>query len=155
MPRIRFADVDQDVLTQTMVFEYMIGNTDFSMYALHNIRFVKTRDNTVYTVPYDWDLSGLVDTAYALPDKALGIKSVHDRLYRGPCREPEKLEPVLQQFRAHRAEILALYETTPGLASAYRRSAKDYLESFFRGLERSGDVKHTFIAGECSKKSAM
>jgi hypothetical protein len=155
LPRALFKDVDPEMLTLAMLFEYMIGNTDFSMYALHNIRLVRTPSNVVYTVPYDFDLSGLVDTKYAIPDRALGIRTVRDRRYRGPCRTSAELEPVLERFRAHRSDILALYDAVPDLDPAYRREAKDYLEAFFRTIDRQGDVKRTFIDGGCSKDSTM
>ena len=155
MPREMFKDVDSRKLTLDMVFEYMIGNTDFSMYMLHNIRLVRTPSRVVYTVPYDFDLSGLVNTSYAIPDRAFLIKTVRDRVYRGPCRPPEEVDPVLDLFRAHKAEILALYDSLPELDSNYRREAKNYLEQFFRTLDRKGEVKSTFIDGQCSKKPTM
>src|SRR5437899_3618384 len=155
MPRLLFKDVDQQKLTLDMVFEYMIGNTDFSMYMLHNIRLVRTPSRVIYTVPYDWDLSGLVNTSYAIPDRAFMIKSVRERLYRGPCRPLEEVEPVLAKFREHQNDILALYDSIPELDQNYRRDAKDYLAEFFRGLDRKGDVKRAFIDGQCSSKPTM
>src|SRR2546426_672546 len=56
IPRVVFADLDQDTLTLMMVFEYMIGNTDFSIYANHNVRLVQTPDRKLYSVPYDFDI---------------------------------------------------------------------------------------------------
>lgn len=155
LPRVLFKDVDQDALTLIMVFEYMIGNTDFSMYALHNVRLISTPAKKVYVVPYDFDLSGLVNTSYALPERALGIRSVRDRLYRGPCRAPSEIEPVLEQFRAHKQEIFALYDSLPELDPPYRREARSYLDEFYRSIDRAGTVKSTFIDGQCSKKSTM
>jgi hypothetical protein len=155
LPHALFKDVDPDTLTMTMVFEYMIGNTDFSIYALHNVRLVRSPEKVTYTVPYDFDLSGLVNTNYALPDRAFGLKSVRDRLYRGPCRAPDDLQPVLDQFKTHRAEMFAVYDSLPDLDAGYRREAKDYLNEFFRTLDRPGDVKRTFTDGQCSKKSTM
>jgi hypothetical protein len=155
VPRALFKDVDQETLNLAMIFEYMIGNTDFSLYALHNFRLIRTQANRVYPVPYDFDLSGLVNTSYAIPDRAFGLKSVRDRLYRGPCRTAEELQPVLNQFKAHKTDILALYDSTPELDAASRQDARNYLEEFFRMLDRSGDVKRTFIDGQCSKKSTM
>jgi hypothetical protein len=155
MPRLLFKDVDTQKLVLDMVFEYMIGNTDFSMYMLHNIRLVRTPSRVIYTVPYDFDLSGLVNTAYAIPDRAFLIKSVRDRLYRGPCRPIEEVEAVLARFKEHQNEILALYESVPELDPNYRREAKGYLEEFFRTLDRKGDVKRTFVDGQCSSKPTM
>jgi hypothetical protein len=155
MPRLMFKDVDQQKLMLDMIFEYMIGNTDFSMYMLHNIRLVRTPSRVIYTVPYDWDLSGLVNTSYAIPDRAFMIKSVRERVYRGPCRPIEEVEAVLARFKEHKNEILALYDSSPDLDPNYRRDAKDYLEEFFRGLERKGDVKRAFVDGQCSSKPTM
>ena len=42
LPRVQFKDVDSDTLNAMMLFEYMVGNTDFSLYALHNVVFVQT-----------------------------------------------------------------------------------------------------------------
>jgi hypothetical protein len=155
LPRAQFKDVDADVLTLAMIFEYMIGNTDFSMYMLHNIRLVRTPSNKVYTVPYDFDLSGLVSTSYAIPDRSFGLKSVRDRLYRGPCRPVEQVEPVLQTFRAKKAEVLGLYESLPELDRDYRRDAKEYLEEFFRAIDKQGEVRSTFVESRCNKKPTM
>ena len=155
LPRAFFKDLDQEMLAFTMVFNYMIGNTDFSIYALHNVRLVRTPSNVTYTVPYDFDLSGLVNTPYAIPERTLGIRTVRDRLYRGPCLTQDQVTQVLGLFRTHKAEILALYESLPDLDKSYRSEAKDYLEQFFRTIEREGDVRRTFVEGQCSKKPSM
>jgi hypothetical protein len=155
LPRATFKDVDPEMLTLAMVFEYMIGNTDFSMYMLHNIRLVRTQANKTYTVPYDFDLSGLVNTSYAIPDRSFGLKTVRDRLYRGPCTPVEEVEPVLKNFRQHKDEILALYESLPELDKDYRREARGYLEEFFRAIDKPGEVKSAFVDGRCNKKPTM
>ena len=38
LPRMVFKDLDEQTLTRMMLFEYMIGNTDMSIWALHNVR---------------------------------------------------------------------------------------------------------------------
>ena len=92
LPRALFANLEQGTLDTMMMFEYMIGSTDFSIYALHNVVLVQTQDRTLYPVPYDFDMTGLVSPPYAIPDKRLPIGSVKERLYRGPCRTLEQLE---------------------------------------------------------------
>ena len=74
--------LDAPTLTRMMLFEYMIGNTDFSIWALHNVRIVQDRARKLFPVPYDFDLSGFVHAPYATPDPRIGIRSVLDRLYR-------------------------------------------------------------------------
>ena len=65
LPRLLFKDVDTDTLMPMMLFEYMIGNTDFSIYALHNVELVQRPDKSIHPVPYDFDISGLVHPPYA------------------------------------------------------------------------------------------
>ena len=57
-------------LTRMMMFEYMIGNTDFSIWALHNVRIVQDRARRLIRCPYDFDLSGLRPPALRDPRPA-------------------------------------------------------------------------------------
>ena len=45
LPRLTFKDVDAAALNNMMLFNYMIGNTDFSLYTLHNVRVVQDRQD--------------------------------------------------------------------------------------------------------------
>ena len=81
LPRTLFRDLDPETLTLMMLFEYMIGNTDFSIFALHNVRLVQDQARVLYPIPYDFDLSGVVNARYAVPDRQLPIATVLDRLY--------------------------------------------------------------------------
>jgi hypothetical protein len=67
LPRLLFKDLDSDTLMPMMIFEYMIGNTDFSIFALHNTKLVQQPDQSVHPIPYDFDFSGLVHPPYAAP----------------------------------------------------------------------------------------
>ena len=110
LPRLVFKDLEAETLTRMMLFEYMIGNTDFSIWALHNVRVVQRPDRTLLGVPYDFDLSGLVHAPYAMPDRRLGLRSVVDRLYRGPCRTTDEFDAAAAPFRAKHGEMLALVD---------------------------------------------
>ena len=153
LPRVSFADVDGPTLTRAMLFEFMIGNTDMSIWALHNIRLIQRPNRTLIAVPYDFDLSGFVHAPYAAPDRNLGLRSVVDRKYRGPCRTTEEFEAAAAPFRAKRAELLAVVEGMRDLESAARSEMKDYLESFFRTIEKPSTIKKQFVDG--CKNGAM
>jgi hypothetical protein len=128
-----------------MVFEYMIGNTDMSIYVQHNVRLIQTPAGARFPVPYDFDYSGIVNAGYAVPAKGLGITSVRDRLYRGPCRTAEEWQPYFDRMIAAKPDLLALYDTLPGLRPEYRRDAKSYLEEFFRTIASPARVKRELI----------
>jgi hypothetical protein len=154
MPRLLFKDLDQPTLTQMSLFQYMIGNTDYSIIALHNVRLVVDAKKVFYPVPYDFDYSGLVDAHYAVPSKALGQPSVRDRLYRGPCRTEAELESALEPFRARKAEILALPDAIPGFDERHRREAGKYLAEFFEFIDKPGRARRTFVT-DCKAQVGM
>ena len=82
-------------------FQYMIGNTDWSTLAKHNIRILQASSRAIVPVPYDFDMAGLVDAPYAKVSDLLPISNVRERLYRGFCRN-EGL------FQCIRAEYLSI-----------------------------------------------
>jgi hypothetical protein len=154
LQRIQFNDLDPATLNRMMLFEYMIGNTDFSIWLLHNVRIVQDPNRKLYAVPYDFDLTGLVHPPYAIPDPKLGIRSVVDRLYRGPCRTTEDFDAAAESFRAKRADMFTLLESMKDLDPLARGDAKSYLESFFRTIERPESIKRQFVNG-CKPKPMM
>jgi hypothetical protein len=147
LPRVVFNDVEPQTLTRTMLYEYMVGNTDVSIWALHNVVLVQNPARTLFVVPYDFDLAGLVHAPYAIPDRRLGLRSVLDRMYRGPCRSIEELDAAAAPFRAKKADMLALVESMRDLDSSGRNEVKDYLESFFRTIEKPDSIKKQFVNG--------
>ena len=150
LPNLLFKDVDAEALTLMAIFQYMIGNTDYSLLRLHNVRVMQSPTRILYTVPYDFDFAGLANTQYAIADKRLGIASVRERLYRGPCRSEGELAPVVEAFMAKKADIMALNDSLPDLDPSYRRNAREYLEDFFSTLSRQDRVKKALIDG-CSR----
>jgi hypothetical protein len=151
--RALFDDVDAAQINQVSIFEYFIGNTDWSLYALHNIRIIRKLDGTLLPLAYDLDFSGLVSARYATPDYRLSIKSVKDRLYRGPCRTVDDLEPQLTVYREKEAQILAVYDL-PELDKGYAKDAKAYLGDFFKMIKKPRDVKSNLV-DSCEGKPSV
>jgi hypothetical protein len=122
------------------IFQYMIGNTDWSGVQMHNMELVRLPPTDYTTVPYDFDFSGIVDARYANPDQSLPIRSVRERLFRGLCpddlnRSPEAYEAVYQEFRDKREEIYDLWRNQEGLEEGRVERTIDYLDDFFEILD--------------------
>ena len=147
LQRLQFKDVDPTALNNMMLFNYMIGNTDFSLYTLHNVRVVQDPSKMLFTVPYDFDLSGFVNPPYAAPDRRLGIRTVLDRLYRGPCVSLEALEKSVEAFRSKRAEMIGIIDGMKDIDSQSKAQAKDYLDGFFRAIAQPNNVKRSLVDG--------
>ena len=137
-----------------MLYEYMVGNTDVSIWALHNVRFVQNPDRKLFVVPYDFDISGFVHPPYAIPDRRLGLRSVVDRMYRGPCRTVEEFDKVAEGFRDKRKDMLSLIDSMKDLDSSARSETKDYLEAFFRQIDKPESIKKQFVNG-CKPQPTM
>jgi hypothetical protein len=142
-----FKDFDQESLTLMTVFQYMIGNPDYSVNGMHNVRLVQTAGNVRYPITWDFDVTGLVDPQYAIsvPQVRKAIAGVRTRSYLGPCRSAEELEPTLAAFRAKQAEMLAIVGSIPGLDDAGRRRAAEYLGEFFAVIGSKDLVKRELI----------
>ena len=95
-------------------------------------------------MPYDFDWSGVVFARYAKPDPRLGIQTVQDRLFRGPCLTPAELAPVIAKFTEQKAAIEELYARLP-LDDGYRRRALDYYDEFYRVIGDQRQVKRELI----------
>lgn len=128
------------------VYQYLIGNTDWAIPVLHNIKLVMPEGGTTpIPVPYDFDFAGVVDARYANPAAQLGISSVRERMYRGFCRPEEELTPVFKAFNEKKDEIFALYEEDPYLDKKERKSTLRYFEEFYDTINNKADRDWTFM----------
>jgi hypothetical protein len=147
VPHMMFSAFDQNALTTMAMLEYMLGNTDYSIWGLHNVVIVQDKKRRFFPVPYDFDLSGMVHTPYAAPDERLSLRSVTDRLYRGPCRSVDEFTAAAEPFRARQAEMTAAIDATAELNRVHKSEMKEYLESFFRRIATPQSIKRTFVDG--------
>ena len=145
-----FADVEPAPLPLLGLFEYFIGNTDWSISALHNIALLEDTTASIVPVAYDFDWTGAVDARYAFPDKALPIKSVTERLYRGNCPTPEQLTAAIDRFRSRHAAIDALFGQVPQLAPDRAKKMKAYFDDFWKRLDDPKGFSKD-IARDCLK----
>ena len=142
--RALFDDVDPNQILELSIFAAFIGHVDWSLAALHNVRLIRQPNGTLLPVLYDMDFTGLVSTKYSIPDSRLGIRSVKDRLYRGPCKDPTELAAFFGTYREHKDAILKLYDDQPGLDARYRNDAKNWLTQWFKLLDNPRDAKWMF-----------
>lgn len=147
VPRKRY---DRNHAALVFVFQFLIGNTDWGFvkadydeFCCHNIDLFE-RDGQVMVVPYDFDVSGIVNARYAFPDPLLRIDRVTRRLYRGLCMERQLVENALRYIKERRQEITALIEQLPGLAPRSRATALRYVGEFFERAEDEDKLLRTF-----------
>jgi hypothetical protein len=154
VPNRLFNFMEPESLMLMTLLQYMIGNTDFSIMALHNVKLVQIKNLTLYPVSYDFDYSGLVNTGYGAVDKRLNLSSVRERLYRGPCRTMQEIAPFIEKVTAKKDEALALIEQIPDMKRERRADARDYLSEFFSIAASPSRSKRAFV-DSCVKAVGM
>ena len=143
------ADLEPNSAAIFAVFQYMIGNTDWAISALHNVEMISTELGYV-PVAYDFDFSGAVNTRYATVDPSLTIKRVRDRVYRGYCLPEETYEPTFALFRAKKDSIYALYKDPLGrlLLGDRAKETLEYFDEFYETINSPRDARREII-GRC------
>ena len=131
--KLRPEQTQPDAFLTMAVFEYLIGNTDWSVEYLQNIKLLKTESSSQrVVVPYDFDHAGIVDAPYALPAEELQMRSVRERRYRGYCMKNMKaFEDVIALFNKLKNDIYGLYTNCTLLDVKYIKSTTKYLDEFY------------------------
>lgn len=140
LAKIPYTDLDPVTISNFTMFEFMIGNLDWSAFSgpkkdgcCHNSRLIGAGNelNPKYGVPYDFDASGLVNAHYAAPPDGLKVRNIQQRLYRGFCAFNDELPQTVELFNEKKADIMALFENNSHLTDRTRKNAIKYIEDFY------------------------
>ena len=138
IPAVRLGEIDEKQAALVYVFQYLIGNTDWSFVkadsddsCCHNIELIKIGSKQ-FPVPFDFDLAGLVNATYARPDPSLKITKVRQRLYRGFCTNPDVLRAALDTLSSKEDEILQVVANLPLMSAKDKKKKTGYLQEVFR-----------------------
>jgi hypothetical protein len=144
--------LDSQESSYMSLFEYMIGNTDWSTASeqdseqcCKNVKLIG--QDTVYAIPNDFDSSGLVDAHYAVTPTGLPISHVTQRLFRGFCTHNGTLGVAKQRFLTKQQDIFALIENEERLSSDSRQKAAKYLEGFFVVIRDQDKFEKEVVSG--------
>jgi hypothetical protein len=118
------------------VFQYMIGNTDWSVQYQQNIKLIYADSTSLpSTVPYDFDHAGIVRAPYANPAPELELSSTLHRRYRGYCiLDMNKFTEVFETFNQLKNDFYALYEGNPLLRTSYQNQTLKFLDEFYKTI---------------------
>jgi len=150
--RTTLSSIQPDYLNLTSVFEFFIGNTDFSPLAgapgnecCHNYVLFGNDVDPLLAIPYDFDQSGFVDAPYAIPNEQLRIRTVRQRLYRGRCANNSHLTTSLREFENNRDALYALIHEQEGLDSKVRKRIIRYIDDFYEVIDNPRQVERKII----------
>lgn len=127
--------MNSEDMTRVALFNYMIGNTDWSVPYQHNVKILKSLDvlsDKGIPVAYDFDYSGFVNTGYSAPREELPIKTVTERYYLGVCLGNEELNPVIDQFEGLKGRFLSTINEFEYISMGSKKQLVAYINSFYK-----------------------
>jgi len=128
------------------VFEYLIGNTDWSVQYLQNVKLI-ARDSLSIpsTIPYDFDHSGIVGAPYALPAPELMMSSTRERRYRGYCmNDMKQFDNVLSRYQQLKDDFYKVYRENTMIEEGYLKSTVKFLDDFYKTINDPKRLKSEF-----------
>ena len=138
---------DREQMTKVNLFQYMIGNTDWSIINYHNIKLMAPKNDTLampYVVPYDFDYTGVVNAPYAVPDEQFGNKTITERFYRGAPRSTDELKQAIAGFNEKKERIMFYINGFPYLNVKTKKTVIWYLEQFYDILNTKNAIRSVF-----------
>jgi len=143
---------DHSSLDLMVVFQYMIGNTDWYIPNMHNIKFIA--EDTLkppFPVPYDFDYSGAIFTHYAIPHESIPVKEVRSRYFQGFCRQEGVYEKIFDLFSERKEIIYEVYKSSGLLSDKRIDIILKYFNKFYKTINNPKSVQNKLI-GACRVK---
>lgn len=132
---------------QNAFFQYLLGNTDFSVAYQHNGKLLYV-DKKIIPLPYDFDMTGWVNPSYATVNSTLGISSVQDRVYRGFKRDQEYFDQVREQFIDKKSQLMQIVSSFENVFSNPKEYENmfEFMEDFFEVLESDSNFEKAIVS---------
>ena len=143
--------IDTTSMIRFSLFQFMIGNVDWTIPNLHNVKLMKSLDIRqiyLYAIPYDFDHSGLVNAGYAVNVRDPDIQSVKTRMFAGMCYTESDYRKEIENFIARRANVFSVIDTFEGLDKRARKEVRSYIEDFYSLIEQP-DFYEKYVARRC------
>lgn len=124
-----------------VLFQFMIGNTDWEIVSCRNIMLLQPADSTskIIPIPYDFDFSGLVSAPYASPSSESGLATVRDRFLMAQGMEKTALEHARETLIKAKPSLYAWCDN-PFLSKASSTDITGFLDAFFTALENETEI---------------
>ena len=138
------------------LFQYMIGNTDYSIVYRHNEKLFYF-DDKIVPIPYDFDMSGLVNASYAvvsaIKNKTLPISDVTTRLYRGFDRDEAIVQEIREEYIAKENEVYSMVDYYQPYFKDPKefKELRNYLDGFYKTIKDDKKFENSILKKTRSK----
>lgn len=137
LPAERF---QTDQVAMMILFQYLIGNTDWDMQSCRNVLVLQPNDNgKLLAVPFDFDFSGLVSAPYSSPNSEMGLRTVQDRCLMAKGFDKEIFQQAKEKVLAAKPALMQWCEY-PLLSEEAREHMKWFMGMFFDKMTAYAEI---------------
>lgn len=128
--------LDAQSYNKSAMFQFMVGNADWSQALLKNVKLIKI-GNVTHVVPYDFDFAAVVSPPYARLPPDYGQKQFLDRVYLGQYFH-DQLPETIKLFQDKKQSIYDHVSAFEGLKKSRRKQILKYFDEFYEFIEENG-----------------
>ena len=139
---------DRKQMTLVTIFQYMIGNTDWSVPTRHNIRLITPKNDSMahpFVIAHDFDYTGFVNASYAIPPEMFETTKITERVYRGFPRSKEELQEAVNIFLAKESQVKSIIADFKLLNAGEKKEALRYIDEFYEIAKNKKQYEYEFI----------
>jgi hypothetical protein len=146
-----------EVMDKISIFNYMVSNWDWTVPFQHNIAIIKPMvlDNSGLglAIPYDFDLTGVVNVDYAVTPPEYNLRNIRDRIFLGICRSREEYQKELLYFLGKKGDFYKLINDFSLLSDRSKKDITEFLDQFFDRIEKQKDFENLldYLTSTCKK----
>ena len=133
-----------NVMDRVAIFNYMVTNWDWSIPGQHNVEVIKPLSfnpgGLGIAIPYDFDLTGVVNADYAIPPPNLEIENIRQPIFTGICRTSEVYKEDLKIFSDSKEKLYSVVNEFSHLNQRSKKDITNFLDQFFNQLEKPKSI---------------
>lgn len=146
-----------EMMDKVSFFNYMVANWDCTVPNQHNVVIIKPmvidKSGLGIAIPYDFDLTGVVNADYAVTPPEYNLNSIRDRIFLGICRSREVFQDELKYFLSRKNDFYRVINDFPYLNERSKKDITSFLDQFFNQIEKQKDLDRLldYLLSSCKK----
>jgi len=141
-------DLNRDNFKKMAVFQYIIGNKDWYITSRKNVVILEPEDTSLglLAVPYDFDLSGLIDVAYSKPAGVPEYALADKRIYKGLCYTNNEFKDTFEFYKKLKPVFESVINSQELIPKYTRRQIIRYINNFYTVIENDELFRREFLS---------
>jgi hypothetical protein len=137
----------KDNYLKMALFEYLIGNKDWYVTSKKNVVIIQSTDLPIEldAVPYDFDMSGMIDAEYGKPAGVPDYRLVDPRIYRGLCSSNEEFKETFEFYRKLKPVFESVINNQELIPKHNRKQLIRYINKFYSVIDNDQLFKREIL----------